>query len=168
MKTFKTVLSFLPIIVGLWFWCETASADDKGKIDFGGSHINLYDWSMDKHEVAWHTLNAVDMLQTINFAKEYPCYHEANPLTRRIIGKSPSTGEVIAVSLFYSGAIHYMNQWINNHPKMPKWTKNTVFTIQFVTKFDTVVINNHIDGGVRPWGDNRYSYDGNGGCVRNF
>jgi hypothetical protein len=63
-------------------------------------------------ETTWHALNVLDTAQTLHVAAAPECYHEADPLTRTIIGKHPGKGEVAAIGAAYSLAVHYIGKWL--------------------------------------------------------
>ena len=60
---------------------------------------------MDTEEVAWQTLHAIDVAQTLNAAHD-PCYVEAFSVTRALIGEQPSTTEVLVWGAS-TAALHY-------------------------------------------------------------
>src|SRR5690606_24078535 len=47
---------------------------------------------MDRRELTWQTLHAIDVAQTLNAASD-PCYEEKAWLTQRLIGAQPSDAE---------------------------------------------------------------------------
>ncbi len=106
--------------------------------------------SMDKREMAWQTLHAIDVAQTLNAASD-PCYMEVSWVTKRLIGEQPSDAEVMVWGI----AMAMGHMWISNRLEerdAPKW-------VQAFWDFGTIghtgyaVVNNHRNG-VRPWGDN--------------
>ena len=106
--------------------------------------------SMDREQLAWRTLHAVDVAQTLNAASD-PCYKENAWLTRQLIGRQPSDAEVIA----WGVGIALAHGWISNELERrdaPRWVQATW---SFGTIFSTgyTVADNHRNG-VRPWGDN--------------
>jgi hypothetical protein len=46
-------------------------------------------------EYVWQGLHAVDALQTYRGPASDPCFHEADPVTSRLIGKRPSGAQVL-------------------------------------------------------------------------
>ena len=106
--------------------------------------------SIDKREMAWQTLHAIDVSQTLNAAGD-PCYKEVSWMTKRLIGEQPSQAEVMVWGI----ATAMAHMWISNKLEQrdaPRW-------VQAVWDFGTIghtgyaVVNNHANG-VRPWGDN--------------
>jgi hypothetical protein len=51
--------------------------------------------TMTHTEITWQTLHAIDVAQTLNAARD-PCYQESAWVTRRLIGRQPSDGAVLA------------------------------------------------------------------------
>lgn len=107
--------------------------------------------SMDRQELAWQTLHAVDVAQTLNAASD-PCYKEDAWLTQRLIGAQPSDGEVLAwgvgTALFHA--------WISNALEdrgAPVWVQK-VWTLGTLGHTSYAVTTNH-EAGVRPFGGNR-------------
>lgn len=101
-------------------------------------------------EWAFHTANAMDMLQTINHGSD-PCYVETNHVTRSILGDNPGTGESIAFFLAVS-AVHRAISWELQEQGVPNWVQRTWEAITFGPKA-YVVYDNH-QNGVRMFGDN--------------
>lgn len=107
--------------------------------------------SMDRGEIAWQTLHAVDVAQTLNAADD-PCYKEKAWLTRRLIGPQPSQAEVVAWGVGMSLA----HAWISNALEergAPRW-------VQLVWELGTLghtsyVIGRNYAEGVRVSGNNR-------------
>lgn len=106
--------------------------------------------SISRQEVAWQTLHAVDVAQTLSIARD-PCYRESNALTSQLIGEQPSTGEVVAwgvgSALLHAGVSHLLDKH-----EAPRWIRIgwDAITIGAVTH---TVVNNHQEG-VRLFGDN--------------
>lgn len=109
-------------------------------------------------EWAFHTANAMDMLQTINHGSD-PCYVETNHVTRSILGDNPGTGESIAFFLAVS-AVHRAISWELQEQNVPNWIQRSWEAITFGPKA-YVVYDNH-QNGVRMFGDNE-TIDG---CTR--
>lgn len=104
-------------------------------------------------ETAWHTLNALDTMQTVHIASSPECFSETNFMTREIIGEHPSKGEAIAVGVVYSLAFHYVGRWLKRKAEDDSdWqsvrTGWTVFSL--ASKIFTVGHNHAI--GLRPNG----------------
>lgn len=112
--------------------------------------------NMSKSEIAYHTLHAIDVAQTINHGSD-PCYREATPMTRSLIGEHPDAGEVIAWGVASSLVHYYVSRKLEQHDA-PRWARIGWQSINIGIKADAVVSNHRI--GVRPWGDNV------GGCNR--
>lgn len=55
-------------------------------------------------ELAWQAIHTIDMAQTLDGSRD-PCWHEANPITQRVIGRKPTTAGVIAYGIG-TGALH--------------------------------------------------------------
>ena len=106
--------------------------------------------SMDKREIAWQALHAVDISQTLNAAGD-PCYKEVSWMTTRLIGEQPSDAEVIVWGIATSIA----HLWIANtleERNAPRWVQ-AVWDLGTIGHTGYAVVNNHHNG-VRPWGDN--------------
>lgn len=98
-------------------------------------------------EKAWHTMNFVDMAQTLHVANSPECYRESNFLTKAIIGESPSAGAVVGVMVGYSLLFHYASKWIRE--KHPEFSKPWYFA-NLAFKAGTIIHNHNV--GVRPFG----------------
>ena len=139
MKYFATILALL-------LFTTSALAYDIKPTTYEFSDVSPY------HEYVFHTLNAIDMFQTISAAKKPGCYQEANPLTRRLIGKNPSSDSIVISSIAYSVLYHYGSDMIDKS-SLPKWTKNVTFSLGIAAKLNTVVNNHRIGAyvdGARP------------------
>ncbi|MFU8813711.1 MAG: hypothetical protein ACNA7W_00080 [Pseudomonadales bacterium] len=68
---------------------------------------------MSRQELAWQALHAVDVLQTLEAARD-PCYKEDAWLTQRLIGKQPSDAAVLAwgagSAVFHAWVTHTLDQ----------------------------------------------------------
>lgn len=114
--------------------------------------------SMDRPELVWQTLHAVDVAQTLNAASD-PCYREVAPLTQAMIGSQPKDHEVI----LWGVGVSLAHAWIARRMETsnaPRWLKTTWRTVDFSTKTGTVLNNHRI--GMRMFGDNRDV----AGCTR--
>lgn len=89
---------------------------------------------------AWLALHAVDTLQSYHAAQQPECYEEGQSVTRRLIGRHPSDGEIVAWSLA-NVALHLgVTEWLlrNDHPMLAKaW--------QYMRIYDTAdaIYENH-------------------------
>lgn len=109
--------------------------------------------SMPRGELAYQTLHAVDVLQTINGPATDDCYKEANPITRRIVGEKPSKGQVVAWGVG-QGLLHYgISSYLEDNS--PGW----IYGAWQILSTGTVAITIHdnYELGVKPWGDNDHS-----------
>jgi hypothetical protein len=64
-------------------------------------------------EAAYQALHAVDFAQTIQIARSPNCYHEADPLTKRLIGEHPSEGQVRAAWALTSTVHLAVTGWLD-------------------------------------------------------
>jgi hypothetical protein len=107
--------------------------------------------TMDRQEMAWQALHAMDVAQTLNAAGD-PCYKEEAWLTTRLIGEQPSDGEVLVWGI----ATAVVHAWISNTLEQrgaPVWLQ-AVWGLGTLGHTTYAVASNH-DAGVRPFGDNR-------------
>lgn len=104
------------------------------------SHIEWDNFDMSTEEKLWQAAHIIDVLQTETYHRE-DCYVEANPITRRIIGKEPSTEKVLAWGAGAALWTHYGYQLIDNS-NLPKWSKKTIKWVDVAYKYDTIY-NNH-------------------------
>lgn len=90
----------------------------------------------DPYERTYQTVHALDAIQTASY-RDDPCIEEANPITRGLIGREPSTGAVIAwwagTALAHAG----VTEWLldHDHPRMARawnWITITDTGIQLV------------------------------------
>ena len=116
-----------------------------------------------KAEAAWQTGHVVDVLQTINGPARDECFFEDDPVTKKLIGKHPNTGEVVAWGVA-TGVLHYGVSKGLEHLNAPNWVKIGWQGISLTTKAYTVV-NNHNEG-IRPWGGNVSDCNGVQGIDR--
>ena len=103
-------------------------------------------------EITWQALHAVDVAQTVDFAPE-PCYVEADPIVRRLIGTKPSTGEVLVWGAAWSLLHVSVTRWLEQRSDD---RSNWVGLWQLVTITNTgfLVGRNHSKG-VRLWDEER-------------
>lgn len=106
--------------------------------------------SMDREELAWRALHAVDVAQTLNAASD-PCYEEHAWLTRQLIGRQPSDAEVIVWGVGIALAHGWISRALESNDA-PRWVQAT-WSIGTVLSTGYTVVDNHRNG-VRPWGDN--------------
>jgi hypothetical protein len=107
--------------------------------------------SMDRQEMTWQALHAVDVAQTLNAASD-PCYKENAWLTKRLIGEQPGDGEVIA----WGVGTAVFHAWISSALEergAPVW-------VQKVWELGTLghtsyAIGSNYQNGVRVFGDNK-------------
>lgn len=71
---------------------------------------------------AWLAIHAIDTVQTYRISQDPACYHEADSITRSIIGEHPSSGEVLAWSAGIAGLNLGITELLlrNDHPKLAK------------------------------------------------
>ena len=73
-------------------------------------------------ELAFQTVNFIDMMQTLEIVQHGDLYYETNP----ILGKHPQQHEVITYFMI-RGALHYeITKWLPEEFKMP-WLTVTFF-----------------------------------------
>lgn len=107
--------------------------------------------SMDRQELTWQAMHAVDVAQTLNAASD-PCYKEDAWLTSRLIGAQPSDGEVIA----WGVGTAVFHAWVSRSLE----TRGAPVWVQMAWDLGTLghttyaVGTNHSEG-VRPFGSNR-------------
>lgn len=106
--------------------------------------------SMPRHEMVFHAIHAIDVMQTVNGPARDDCYTEAAPVTQALIGENPSVSGVllwgVSVSALHYGASRYLE---GRHPK-------TYAALQALTigSSANAVRRNHA-AGIRPWGSNK-------------
>lgn len=102
-------------------------------------------------EIAWQTLHAIDVAQTLSAAQD-PCYVEDAPVTRQLIGSQPSTGEV----LLWGAGMAVGHAWVSNlleTRNAPRWVQKT-WSYATITGTGIAIASNHAEG-VRVLGDNQ-------------
>ena len=102
-------------------------------------------------EIAWQTLHAVDVAQTVNGPAGDPCYMEADPLTSAIIGEQPSKTEAVAWGLAWAG-MHAGVTWLLDRNEAPQWAQ-IGWQALTITNTASAVYRNH-QAGIRPFGRN--------------
>ena len=104
-------------------------------------------------EKVWQTLHLVDVAQTVNGAAGDSCYHERNPITRRVIGRQPSTETVLLWGVTV-GVLHYAaDRWLTSSGHADKKWVQILRGLDIGVKGFTIGRNHGI--GVRPFGDNQ-------------
>lgn len=106
---------------------------------------------MDRQELAWQSLHAVDVAQTLNAARD-PCYQENAWLTKRIIGEQPSDADVLA----WGVGTAMFHAWVSDSLESrhaPLWM-HMLWDLGTLGHTAYAVGSNHHNG-VRPFGDNR-------------
>ncbi len=112
-------------------------------------------FQLSNEEIAWQTLHAVDIAQTLSAAQD-PCYVEDAYLTKRLIGEQPSTGEV----LLWGAGVAVGHAFVTNFLQQrdaPGWVQKT-WSYATITTTGIAIASNHSEG-VRVFGDNE-SVDG--------
>jgi len=105
---------------------------------------------MSRHELAWQSLHAVDIAQTLNAAND-PCYIEAFPVTQSLIGEQPSNSEVFAWGIG-TAVGHYLVTQGLQYANAPTWLQK-VWGYTTIGHTAYTVADNHRNG-VRMFGDN--------------
>lgn len=100
-----------------------------------------------KMETAWQVAHAVDGLQTLSIAGD-ECYEERNPITRSLIGRDPSEGDVVAWYLGTAFAHAWMDRQLEPYPRWQKLWQS----LSLVVVADAIVQNH--EAGVRVTGKN--------------
>jgi hypothetical protein len=106
--------------------------------------------SVNKQEMAWQALHAVDVSQTLNAASD-PCYREASWMTKRLIGSQPSDTDVMIWGIATSMAHMWISKTLEER-NAPGWLQ-VVWDLGTIGHTGHAVVNNHRNG-VRAWGDN--------------
>ena len=125
------------------------------------SHIQWDDLSMNFDEKVYMTVNVIDMLQTMQHGPD-KCYKEVDPITRRVIGRNPNPGQVVAWAVVQSAVGHYGFQLIDNS-NLPKWLATTLKWTATAVRFD--VVNNNYQMGLTLYGDHPDYYRGGPSVV---
>ena len=91
----------------------------------------------------WLAMHAIDTLQTARIADAPDCFREADPITRRLIGETPSRTSVAVWSLGIAALHLAATDWLlrNDHPRVAR-------ALQFIHSGVTAsaVANNHAIG----------------------
>ncbi len=109
-------------------------------------------------EYTWQAVHVIDVLQTANgIAGDPECHSEANPITRRMIGRHPDKDHVykwgIGTAIFH----FFVARWIENRKWIKPGSKTGMRIIDNGIQLQTVVQNHK--NGVRIDGHNE-PYDG--------
>lgn len=107
--------------------------------------------SLSSEEIAWQTLHAVDVAQTLSAAQD-PCYVEDAYITRQLIGRNPSTGEVLAWGAGIAVGHAFVTNLLERHDA-PVWVRKT-WSYATITSTGIAIANNHSEG-IRVFGDNK-------------
>jgi hypothetical protein len=106
---------------------------------------------MSRQELAWQTLHAVDVAQTLEAARD-PCYRESAWVTRHLIGRQPSDGSVLA----WGAGTAVLHAWISSELESrgaPAWVQ-MVWDLGTLGQTAYAVGSNHT-AGVRVLGRNQ-------------
>lgn len=107
--------------------------------------------SMSPYEEAWQTMHLIDVAQTLSGPASDPCYPESDPVTRSLIGSTPSREAVLAWGIGASVAHYFAGRWLDN-TDWPEGVKTVIRSIDLGYK--GVTIGNNHDAGIRLFGDN--------------
>jgi len=102
-------------------------------------------------EIAWQTLHAIDVAQTVSAAQD-PCYVEDAYVTRQLIGSQPSTGEVLLWGAGMAAGHAWISTLLESHDA-PNWVQKT-WSYATITGTGIAVATNHSEG-IRVLGDNK-------------
>lgn len=99
---------------------------------------------MPRGEIAWQSVHALDVLQTVQIAKNPHCFHEDDPFSKRLIGEHPSQGQVVAWGVAFA-AVHMSVGAALEHWEAPGWVQ---VGWQYLTlgAASRAVINNYQQG----------------------
>lgn len=106
---------------------------------------------MDRTEMTWQGLHAVDVAQTLNAADD-PCYREKAWLTEHLIGEQPSDGEVLAWGVGTAVIHAWISRALETH-RAPGWLQ-AAWDLGTLGHTGYSVASNHHEG-VRIFGDNK-------------
>ncbi len=105
---------------------------------------------LSNEEIAWQTLHAVDIAQTLSAAQD-PCYVEDAYITKRLIGSQPSTGEVLLWGAGMAVGHAFVSNFLEQR-NAPQWVQKT-WSYATITSTGIAIASNHSEG-VRVFGDN--------------
>jgi hypothetical protein len=106
---------------------------------------------LSREEIAWQSLHAVDVAQTLSAAQD-PCYVEDAYITKRLIGEQPSTGEVLLWGAGVAVGHAFVTSLLEKH-QAPGWVQKT-WSYATITSTGIAIASNHAEG-VRVFGDNK-------------
>lgn len=107
-------------------------------------------------EKAWQAMHLVDVAQTINGPARDACFGEGNPLTRRLIGRQPSTEAVIVWGVAIAIAHYSVDRWLARSGHADQAWVRMLRALDLGYKGFTIG-HNHAEG-MRPFGDNHCSW----------
>lgn len=107
--------------------------------------------SLNRQELTWLSLHAVDVTQTLSASGD-PCYKESAWLTERLIGEHPNEAEVVAWGVGTAIAHWWIGKTLKKNDA-PKWLQN-FWSYTTIAHTGYTVLNNH-GNGVRPFSENQ-------------
>lgn len=108
--------------------------------------------SIDRYEMTWQTLHAIDVAQTVDAMNDDgDCYRESGSLTSLMIGTQPSERKIYTWGLA-SAAMHFGLTWLLNQTDINETVKSGIKIADIGYKA-SVVEGNHA-AGVRLGGAN--------------
>lgn len=162
-REFFTIIAFAIATVLMFIFSSEGRADPVTDFRVGSFSTKL-EWNQTKMhptEKAWMVLHVIDALQTANHGKD-PCYGESDPITRRLIGRNPNDGEVLAWAIGAAVFEHYSWQFVNNS-NLPSWIKKVHNFGKLYIKAD--VVHNNYQVGINLYGDNSHYRSGNPATI---
>jgi len=93
---------------------------------------------MSPGEKLWQAGHVVDTAQTISIAKDPICYSENNGVSRRVIGRKPNVGRVIAWQAATSYAHAAGSQWFEKTDLFSEKAKKLIRVVDIGLKINTV------------------------------
>lgn len=106
--------------------------------------------AVQREEIAWQTLHAVDVAQTLKIAGD-DCYQESGFITRDIIGNNPNRQQVMGWAIG-TAAAHAAVTFLLEKAEAPRWVRKG-WQITTISATAHAVVNNHNEG-LRVFGDN--------------
>ncbi len=118
----------------------------------GGSLLSAGCQSLElsSEEITWQTMHAIDVAQTLSAAQD-PCYVEDAYVTRQLIGRQPSTGEVLLWGAGMAVGHAWVTRVLDRHDA-PGWVQKA-WSYATITGTGIAIANNHAEG-VRIFGGN--------------